>query len=138
MYTFTAVVIITCIFSFDFVSLIFYLCNRHLWLKRHLKYWQASRCPSTRPPHPWMPWLLLLLSPSFGIFLIVLAFNHLTTLFAVLATIFTIVFFNVWSFSKHRMQHISALQSPALAGFFFGLIIQSLLCYFVYITPHIL
>lgn len=35
------------------------------------------------------------------------------------------------------MQHISALQSPALAGFFFGLILQSLLCYFVYLTPQL-
>ena len=111
---------------------------RHLWLQRHLKYWQASRCPRSRPPNPWIPWLLLLLSPSFGIFFIALSFNHLSTLFAALATLGIIVFFNVWSFSKHRLQHISAIPNPALAGFFFGLIIQSLLCYFLYIMPHIL
>lgn len=112
--------------------------NRHLWLKRHLKYWQSSRCPPTQPPYPWMPWLLLLLSPSFGILFIVEAFNQLSRLLATLATISIIIFFNVFSFSKHRMQHISGLQSPALAGHFFGLIIQSLLWYFIYLTPHIL
>ncbi|CAH3128614.1 unnamed protein product [Porites lobata] len=110
---------------------------RHLWLKRHLKYWQASRCPPTQPPYPWMPWLLLLLSPSFGILLIVEAFNQLSRLFATLATISIIIFFNVCSFSKHRMQHISGLQSPALLGYFFGLIIQSLLWYFIYLTPQL-
>ena len=119
--------------------LFFLFCDdRHLWLKRHLKYWQASRCPPTQPPYPWMPWLLLLLSPSFGILLIVEAFNQLSRLFATLATISIIIFFNVCSFSKHRMQHISGLQSPALLGYFFGLIIQSLLWYFIYLTPHIL
>ena len=111
---------------------------RHLWLQRHLKYWQASRCPRSRPPNPWIPWFLLLLSPSFGIFLIALSFRHLSTLFATLATMGIVVFFNVWSFSRHRLQHISAIPNPALAGFFFGLIIQSLLCYFLYIMPHIL
>ena len=119
--------------------LFFLFCDdRHLWLKRHLKYWQSSRCPATQPPYPWMPWLLLLLSPSFGILLIVEAFNQLSRLFATLATISIIIFFNVCSFSKHRMQHISGLQSPALLGYFFGLIIQSLLWYFIYLTPHIL
>ena len=119
--------------------LFFLFCDdRHLWLKRHLKYWQASRCPPTQPPYPWMPWLLLLLSPSFGILLIVEAFNQLSRLFATLATISIIIFFNVCSFSKHRMQHISGLQSPALLGYFFGLIIQSLLWYFIYLIPHIL
>jgi len=119
--------------------LFFLFCDdRHLWLKRHLKYWQSSRCPATQPPYPWMPWLLLLLSPSFGILFIVEAFNQLSRLFATLATISIIIFFNVCSFSKHRMQHISGLQSPALLGYFFGLIIQSLLWYFIYLTPHIL
>ena len=111
---------------------------RHLWLKRHLKYWQASRCPRSRPPNPWMPWFLLLLSPSFGIFLIALSFYQLPLTFAVLSTVAIVIFFNIWSFSKHRLQHISAVPSPALAGFFFGSILQSLFCYFFYIMPHIL
>lgn len=110
---------------------------RHLWLQRHLKYWQASRCPRNRPPNAWIPWFLLLLSPSFGILVIALSFHHLSTLFAALVTMGIIVFFNVWSFSRHRLQHISAIPNPALAGFFFGLIIQSLLCYFLYITPQL-
>lgn len=111
---------------------------RHLWLKRHLKYWQASRCPRSRPPNPWMPWFLLLLSPSFGIFLIALSFYQLPVTFAILSTVAIVIFFNIWSFSKHRLQHISAVPSPALAGFFFGSILQSLFCYFFYIMPHIL
>ncbi|RMX42205.1 hypothetical protein pdam_00017324 [Pocillopora damicornis] len=89
---------------------------RHLWLKRHLKYWQASRCPRSRPPNPWMPWFLLLLSPSFGIFLIALSFYQLPVTFAILSTVAIVIFFNIWSFSKHRLQHISAVPSPALAG----------------------
>ncbi|KAL9958194.1 hypothetical protein ACROYT_G035173 [Oculina patagonica] len=94
---------------------------RHMWLKRHLKYWQASRCPPSRPPNPWMPWLLLLLSPSFGIFLIVLSFNQLSTLFATLSTLGIIVFFNVWSFSRHRLQHISAIPIVLLIATLFTL-----------------
>ncbi|KAJ7388702.1 hypothetical protein OS493_036141 [Desmophyllum pertusum] len=100
---------------------------RHDWLKRHLHYWQASRCPRSRPPNPWMPWFLLLISPSLGLLLIVLSFNLLTTLLATLVMAAVIVFFNVWSFSRHRLQHISAIPSPALFGFFFGTIIQTCL-----------
>jgi len=111
---------------------------RHLWLQRHLRYWHTSRCPSTCPPNVWIPWILLLVSPSCGILLIVQAFNHLATFFAALSTLAIFVFFNLCAFSRHRMRHISGVQNPAFAGFFFGSIIQSLLCYFLYLVPIIL
>lgn len=110
---------------------------RHLWLQRHLKYWKASRCPPTRPPSAWMPWFMLLLSPSCGILLIVQAFYHLSAFFALFSTVAIIVFSSLWLFSQHRMRHISGLQNPAFSGFFFGLITQSLLCYFLYLVPQL-
>lgn len=111
--------------------------SRHLWLQRHLRYWHTSRCPSTCPPNVWIPWILLLAFPSFGILLIVQAFNHLATFFAALSTLAIFVFFNLFAFSRHRMRHISGVQNPAFAGFFFGSIIQSLLCYFLYLVPRL-
>ena len=123
----------------DYLSHVFvFVFSRHQWLKTNLKYWQSTRCPAHRPPIPWMPLLLLLLAPNLWIFFIAFCVSQLTPYVSGVLSMATFVFFNLWAFRTHRIRHISALQSPAFAGFFFGLIIQSVCCYFGYLLPHIL
>ncbi|XP_048577886.1 palmitoyltransferase AKR1 isoform X2 [Nematostella vectensis] len=110
--------------------------REHKWLTTHLKYWQASRCGGYRPS-PWFPWILLLLCPSLIIYFVIWCLQELEQSTGWLVTVLAIAIFYSWALTAHRMRHISALPSPTFAGLFFGVIIQSLICYYTHIVPAI-
>ncbi|XP_020917386.1 palmitoyltransferase AKR1 isoform X2 [Exaiptasia diaphana] len=107
----------------------------HRWLQTHLKYWNASRFAGYRPK-PWLPWLLLLMSPSLLICLIVYCVKEYSYVGWPLAIVLFATFY-AWAFTSHRIRHVSGFPNPAFAGLFFGVILQSLVCYTVDLAPRL-
>ncbi|XP_031573118.1 palmitoyltransferase AKR1-like [Actinia tenebrosa] len=105
------------------------------WLAKHLRYWQLCRCGGHKP-YPWLSWLSLLISPSIVICLVAFLIQNFSQIGWVLA-VFAFLLFYLFAFRSHRLRHISALPNPAFAGLFFGVILQSLLCFAFHLAPHL-
>lgn len=77
------------------------------------------------------------MSPSLLICLIVYLVKEYAQAGWVLSIIMFAGFY-AWALTSHRIRHVSKIPNPAFAGVFFGVILQSLICYAVKLAPHIL